>query len=420
MSGPSWLINMLGNDDLISNLGLETIDDFTKSFLTKLLQKCWESNTCFKEVEELSIEKVHQGVLSCVFRVHAKYAFDFRGSDRIVGHSIPNQWIVKLPRKDLDLDWMFRSERIFYEVFAPELMRGDLVFTVPRMLFASDKCIILEGIEDVTCYSLMSGTPLGKIDFAISALASLHAKSFKSAFFESRTELLNGSPGMGHRLHPLQKEYLFTCQWRDAVGATQLQDPSTKDFINDLCEAMETRRLRDVHEMVHKDRYACVHGDYHIANFLFPDDKSKKPTLVDWATFGFGNPMTDLAFFLVLNDTVAGDVEKWLFRYYQKLTEYNPDFRLSFSFQNVFDNFRLSLLYQWIILVTYNSMNVRLAAEQENPRLLLQHFENINRRAIIVMHGVKKFEPILERIPTVTEHERAEAKIYSLKSHLSI
>lgn len=400
---------------------VDSIDDLTEGFLTILLQKHWQTRACFKRVQHLSIERVQQAVLSQVFRLSATYDYgdDSDGND----DDIPNQWIVKLPRKDLHLEWTFRSEKIFYEVFAPLLREMELPFAIPRLLFAAEKCLILEGIEDVTCYSLVSGTPADKVDYVTFALASLHAKSFKSALFESKTKDLDGSPGIGHRLNPLQKEYLFTQQWRDTVEAIQLQETSMQSFLVKLCEAMETRRLRDIHDMVHKNRYACVHGDFHIANFLFPDDKSKKPTLVDWATFGFGNPMTDLAFFLVLNESVATNVQKWLKKYYEHLTTCNPELGLSLSFEDMLDTFRLAILYQWIILVAYNKMNRQLAADRDNPSQTeanLEHFENVNRRAVIAMCGVGSFEPILEKIPIVTQQERKEAKEYSMVTPLSI
>jgi thiamine kinase-like enzyme len=413
------------NDDASLNLSVDSIDDLTKGFLTNLLQKHWETKTSFKEVQQLSFERVPQGVLSQVYRVNAIYDYTYSDCSSADDQPIPNQWIIKLPRKDLVLDWMFRSERIFYEVVAPILREAELPFTVPRMLFAAENesCLILEGVENVTCHSLVSGTPADKIDFVTFALASLHATSFKSDLFESKTRGLNCPPGIGHRLQPLKKEYLFTQQWRDTVEAIQLQDKSVQDFIVNLCEGMETRRLRDVHAMVHKERYACVHGDFHIANWLFPDDSSRKPALVDWATFGFGNPMTDLAFFLVLNETVATNVEEWLEKYYKNLTTRNPDLILSFPFEHMLDAFRLAILYQWIILVTYNNMNKQLAIDKDNPKQTeanLKHFENVNRRAVIAMHRVGHFEPILKRIPVATDQERSRAKYYSIETPLAI
>jgi thiamine kinase-like enzyme len=63
--------------------------------------------------------------------------------------------------------------------------------------------------------------------------------------------------------------------------------------------------------VVHRHRVTCVHGDYHIANWLFPtnNDQQRKPVLIDFATTGFDNPMIDLVFFLVVstNDKVVSN-----------------------------------------------------------------------------------------------------------------
>ncbi len=407
---------MSDNED--QNLSLESIADLNEEFVANLLRRNWPIPHHFHGVKDLWVEQVNQGVLSHVYRVHLQYEYGENDDN-----TIPTQWVVKLPRKDLNLEWMFRSEKVFYENFAPIFARADLPFTVPRMLLATETCLILEGIADMTCYDLISGTPLEKIDFVTSALASLHAKSWRSHLFESQTKDLNNPPGMGQRLHPLQKEYLFTQQWRDVVKNINMEESPAKEFIVDLCEQLESRRIRDIHALVHEDRYACVHGDFHIANFLFPNDKSQKPSLVDWATFGFGNPMTDLVFFLVLNESVASTVEGWLRKYYDCLTKYNPDVLSSFSFESLLEKLRWAMICQWMILVAYDIMSRQLADDGQDPSQVetkLKHFRNVNRRAVIAMHGVGKFETIIKNIPKVTELEHKEARDFCSNTPLSI
>ena len=391
------------DEDLMGNVALESISDLTDECLTKLLRQYWPiQHTQFDCVGSSTIQVVDQGVLSQVYRVNAVYRYNSNSNENTgvhVDNTIPTQWIVKLPRRDLHLEWMFQSEKEFYETIAPFLqkIKDDMPFTVPRMLLATATCLILEGIQDMTCYNLVSGTPPEKLQLVTSCLASLHAHSWKSDDFFSHTQSLNGPPGIGQRLHPLQKEYLFQQQWRDAVASTKIEGPILQDFIGKLCTQMENRRLRDIHAMVHEDKYACVHGDFHIANFLFPQhdhEAQSKPVLIDWATFGYGNPMTDLAFFAVLNDCVATRVNDWLKTYYDCLTTTNlnnhEDIVSTLSFPCMLDKFRWAMLCQWMVLVAYDKMSRQLAEGQQDLMEVenkLKHFRNVNRRAAIVLNA---------------------------------
>jgi len=399
---------------------LESIEDLKPEILTNLLRNNWEIPVDFRGVERLSVERVEEGVLSQVYRVFVQY--DVKGAEETKSE-LPKQWIVKLPRKDMPLEWMFLSEKVFYESVAPIINQSSLPFTVPRTLCAAEKYLILEGIEDSTCYSLISGTPAEKIDYVTFALASLHARTWKSTIVESKARELSNTPGMGQRLHPLQKEYLFTKQWREAVDAVDNLEPSVHRSTIHLCELMEVRRLRDIHHMVHSERYACIHGDFHIANFLFPNDDSKTPVLVDWATFGFGNPMTDLAFFMVLNESVASNAEGWLRKYHQNLTQCSPTLVGSFPLEVMLEKFRWAILCQWTILVAYDKMSRQLAAaDRDSPQseIKLRHFANVNRRAVLAMNSLGNFETFLDTIPLATEQESAEAQKYCIETPLSI
>ena len=419
---------------------LESIKDLTAGFLEDVLRDKWNLPNNFQRVSSVSIERVDQGILSCVYRASVTYDFDNDDDDddyQQEDHSIPMEWIVKLPRDDLRLEWMFRVEKIFYETVAPMVQQAGLPFTVPRMLLATKQCLILEGIQDITCHPLTEGVPAEKMDFVTHALASLHAFSWKSRIFQAKLLALNNSPeappGMGQRLSPLQKEYLFTRQWRDAVEAIQIQDASMKEFILDLCQQMECRRLRDIHNLVHTERLACVHGDFHIANFLFPNnDKTlqssqspihDRPFLIDWAAFGYGNPMTDVAFFLVLSDIAATNVMAWLEQYHKNLVKCNPNVRDVFSFELMLQKFRWAMLYQWMILVAYDKMSRQLAQgdnddDLQKVEVKLKHFANVNRRAVLALYGVRGFE--LDKIPLATDNEQKEARDYSREKPLTI
>jgi thiamine kinase-like enzyme len=231
---------------------------------------------------------------------------------------------------------------------------------------------------------------------------------------------------MGQRLHPLKKEYLFTNQWRDTLEYIQFdEDSSVWGFSFALCQRMATLRLRDIHDKVHKERWTCVHGDYHIANWLFPRRNGQKPVLIDWATCGYGNPMVDVVFFLVVstNDQVVSNIDTWLEGYYRSLTRHNPALSSKITFMTIREWFQWALLCQWMILVAYDEMCRQIVATEPNvskKNSQRRHFENVNRRAVLAMNSIGNWDIILSRVPNVTDEERREAEDYSKHTPLAI
>jgi hypothetical protein len=397
---------------------LENIESLSPDLFLGLLRSHWKDGAV-SDIRSLSVERVDQGVLSQVFRVNLEYSYRETASG-----GPPSSWIVKLCRDDLNLGWMFRSERAFYTHYGPRLMNENLPFSIARPLSTSSQHLILECIPDAICHDLIDGCPSDKIDFLTSALASLHAQSWNSPLFASnqRHDLID-PPGMGQRLSPLQKEYLFYTQWTGVVGHLHLES-SLNDFIVVLCQRMDSLRLRDIHYKVHQERCACVHGDYHIANWLFPRN-SEKPVLIDWATFGYGNPLVDVAFFLVVstNDETVSNVEAWLEGYYHSLIHYNPTLAPKITFETILKKFKNALLCQWQILVAYDEMCRQITMAEPNPskrRLQLKHFQNVNRRASLAMQSIENWDTILACIPKVTDEERQEAEEYSKQTPLTI
>ena len=404
---------------------IKTIDDLTSERLTDVLRRNWSDvlPPHFRGVERLSWSRLDQGVLSRVHRVTVKYLLRDDELLETSEASLPTQWIVKLPREDLSLPWMFETEKVMYEIFAEALPHLNLPFTVPRLLYGTDDCLIVEGIENTVCLELMSGTPRDRMSFVTNALASLHGATWKSELFASHAQKLPHPPGIGHRLSPLLKEYLFPLQWRGAVENALVGECQNEmlEFIVDLCQQLEPRRLRDIHDIVHSHQLCCIHGDFNISNLLFPkeDGDGQKPALIDWAAGGFGNPMIDVAFFLVLNNCAADDSIPWLQQYYDKLIECNEELTNLLSFEEMLRLLRWALLYQWIILVAYDRMSRQLS--EGDPNLIetkLKHFASVNRRAIHVMYTIGGFE--IEELSILTETERKDARDFSMNASVSV
>jgi len=406
------------------SLSINAIEDLTSERLTNILRQNWtDLPTNFKGITHLNWRRLDQGILSRVYHVIVTYHMS---DDESMDHSVtslPNMWLVKLPREDLPLQEMFHTEMIMYETFKVALPNLDLPFTVPRILLGSNQCLMIEGIPDIVCYELIWGTPMDKISFVTKILASLHAATWKSEFFAVRTKNIQRPPGIGHALLPLQRQFLFQQNWRIAVETTVQNggiQREVQDFIVNICHELSFRRLQDVHEIVHSQELCCIHGDFNISNLLFPKelDDGRKPVLIDWATAGYSNPLIDVAFFLILNDCAAADSMTWLRQYHHELIQWKSNQMDEFSFNEMVHIFRWAILYQWIILVAYDGMSAQLAeGNQKLVEAKLKHFNNVKRRAMETLYSIGDFE--IDKVTLLTEKDRKEALDFSRSTPLS-
>jgi thiamine kinase-like enzyme len=436
--------NMTSKKASSEELQFETINELTPRIFTKLLQRHYHQNGNPPSVvvKSLSSHRVDQGVLSQVYRVTLDYENDNNNNNNNNNNNIPSDWIVKLRRPDLDLGWMFRCEQAFYREVAPRIRKRDsptqqLPFALCQPLLSStaddddNHYLIIENVSDSTCHNLLDGCPPDKVEILLDAMAAWHAACWKSEEI-ARIPDLSVPPGMGQRLDPLQKEGLFVTQWEDTLehtmnlkkDADEDEDSLLHQFATTLCKKMADRRLRTIHDKVHDERWTCVHGDWHIANWLFPRDDGKKPVLVDWATCGVGNPMVDLVFFLVVstNDEVVSDAQESLEIYYKSLLRYNPE-ASSVGLETMQEWFQWALLCQWMILVAYDNLCRQIVSAEPDEgkrKSQLDHFRNVNRRTLLALQAFKNWDEILADVPPSTDDERKEAEDFCRNTELQI
>jgi len=390
------------------------------------------------KINAISVTKVDQGVLSDVYRVHLDYhTNDGNDNDNDnVTNIPPSDWLAKFCRPDLDLSWMCQNETVFYKSFAPTLSKKSLPFCIPRFLSGSDHHIILQHVESITTHPLQEGCPPAKIPFLLKSLASWHAACWESdtLLLLHGDESLVFPTGMGQRLAPLQKEGLFVTSWSETIDHMRLRanndgDLQLLEFATGLCEKLERKRLRDVHEQVHSHRVTCVHGDFHIANWLFPTtcgEQRHKPVLVDFATTGYGNPLVDLVFFLVVstNDETVSDSKLVLEHYYEMLIQYDSTLESKISLQTLQEWFPWACLCQLLILVAYDGVCQSIAQAEKDPykrETQLQHFYNTNRRMLLACKSIEDdWESILSQLESITPQEQEEARIFCERTPLRI
>jgi thiamine kinase-like enzyme len=433
---------------------IRSIDSITPKLFSSLLKDNWinpkesqdgHQNGGKDEVEKelvpqilsLTTQRVKQGVLSQVFRVHLQYKDDLA----MEKDAVPSDWLLKLCRSDLNLSWMLWNETQFYRNIAPHLVQKNalssfsLPFSVPPFLSGDDQHVILQEILDAETIPLTDGCPPDKIPLLLQCLAALHAKCWNgsSNICQSAKESLVFPAGMGQRLHPLQKEGLFVKSWRETIDNMNFhaeRDAEILNFISEFCKRLETMRIRDLHYLVHQHRVTLIHGDFHVSNFLFStkdQDKGKdsKLYLIDWATAGFANPMIDLVFFLIVstNDQVVSDCHQHLMEYHRLLISLEPNLKETLSLDTLSEWFTNALICQWTILVSYDQVCRQIALSEPDIRrreIQLQHFRNVNRRAILALRNIDKWEGLSVKLKEATEEERREAHSYCENTLLTI
>ncbi|KAL3925046.1 MAG: hypothetical protein SGILL_000668 [Bacillariaceae sp.] len=427
---------------------IQTADSLTPELFAKLLNEHWHSegtNTEQKQfqVDSLSKEPVDLGVLSQVYRVHLKFKEENAGSSS----SPPAEWLVKLCRPDLNLSWMLKNEAAFYRRIAPHFFEAannsnsnstSLPFSVPLVLSGDENHVILQEVLNVETFQLMEGCPHDRIPVLLRCMAGLHAtcwKSEKQTMRDTLAGFLTSPPGMGQRLHPLQQEGLFVSSWKETVDCIQfdpVNDAETLQFITEFCEQLETLKLRAICDQVHRHNVTLVHGDFHVGNCLFPKPRSMagvahddRPVLVDWATAGFGNPMIDLAFFIVAstNDEAASNSRQYLEEYHKLLISYQPWLAETVSLKTLNIWFPFALLCQWMILVAYDNVCRQIAEnepDEQKREAQLSHFQRVNRKAVMALQSIPNWRETLSTLDVATEQDKEEAQGYCNKTSLAI
>ena len=154
-------------------------------------------------------------------------------------------------------------------------------------------------------------------------------------------------------------------------------------------------------------------------------EKQRKPILVDFATTGYGNPLIDLVFFMVVssNDNTVSDCQLFLKQYYQLLIEYDSSLSAKISLSTLCEWLPWALLCQFMILIAYDGVCRDIAAAEENEQKRasqFQHFFNANRRMILAIKSIDNWDLILSKLPVATPAEQQEARIFCQNTPLVI
>ena len=99
-----------------------------------------------------------------------------------------------------------------------------------------------------------------------------------------------------------------------------------------------------------RDRHTLVHFDYRADNLFF-DNSSGEVAVIDWQSISQGGGAADVGYLMGqnLDNAVRREHENDLLRTYHATLEANGV--TGYSFEQFFDDYRLGLVYGWVIPV---------------------------------------------------------------------
>ncbi|KAF1335373.1 Aminoglycoside phosphotransferase, partial [Globisporangium splendens] len=360
-------------------------DLLTIEFLHGILQPGMGSDALFR-VERFEWSPMEIGVISEVVSLKVFLRYE-EGSKEHATH-VEKHLVAKFLRPEFPFESMFLVESKFYAEFAnfssmSSSKSAKLPFAVPTPVFTSSVLIVLERVDAVQTFTCIQGCPSDRISMLVKKLAQLHGR-----FWDHDGEGLAVPAGIGSGLTGEAKRAQFPGLWSAYLDDIPLGN-TEKERLTTLCQRLSANPelLESVHNAVEGDPSTLIHGDYHVANILFPTAPSD-PTvwLLDWATCGKGNPMRDLAFFFIVSvaEQDRREQESASLQLYRDVVAMESPEAATLTLDEWRRHYRICVLNQFLILVVYDHLSKHLAANAKTEKLrneLDAHFRKVNLRA---------------------------------------
>lgn len=355
----------------------------TAAFLTQALRPLLPG----RSVASFEWAPMEVGVISEVVSISVALRVDSTSdSDSDQGGSTEIRRLVgKFLRPEFPFERMFAVEAAFYRRFLPAAAKFP--FETPAAAFLSPTLILLERVERVETFACVAGCPAGRVQQLVHKLAQMHAR-----FWDTDCSALATSAGIGSELSGAAKRAQFPDCWASFLADVPLSGQD-RARVAALCRRLsaDPERLERVHELVADGPLTLIHGDFHVANTLFPaggDADADQVWLLDWATCGRGNPMRDLAFFFIVSvssrDRRAHEAAALETYHHTMVTEG----RAQLSLDDWRRLYRVCVLNQFLILVVYDNLSKHLASSAKTDKLraeLHAHFTEVNVRACLAV-----------------------------------
>ncbi|DBA03319.1 TPA: hypothetical protein N0F65_011678 [Lagenidium giganteum] len=356
--------------------------ELTTEFLTHVLRSHQQAYSPAEktvlEVKEFTWKPLDVGVISEVVGIQALVAVGSATEDK--------QYVAKFLRPEFPFEKMFVVESNFYTHFCGQTA-SLMPFQLPTCVYTSKSLIILERVGAIKTIKCVDGCPEEKIEDIVAKMAQMHAR-----FRDSQLSSLASPAGIGAELSGEAKREQFPSAWQPFLDDVVLES-SDKVRLAAICERLSAKpqTLEGLHEKVATGPKAFIHGDFHVANMLFPTQQSEKNDsssfwLLDWATCGEGNAMRDLAFFFIVSvhSTHRRKLEAACLKIYSDTAAKEGWNNYSLAQWQQF--YRMCVWNQLAILIVYDSLTKHLVANAKSDKLkteLDHHFREVNYRACL-------------------------------------
>ncbi|TYZ58126.1 hypothetical protein PybrP1_011680 [[Pythium] brassicae (nom. inval.)] len=307
------------------------------------------------------------------------------------------QLVAKFLRPEFPFESMFLVESKFYASFGGA-GATSVPFELPVPVFTSNVLIVLERVPSVETHTCLQGCPASRIAALVAKLAQFHARLWRHD-----CDGLSEPAGIGSNLSGEAKKEQFPGLWTAYLDDIPLER-GDRSRLAALCEHLSANAdlLQRTHELVDSGPQTLIHGDYHVANILFPSSSrngggsavaaDERVWLLDWATCGKGNPMRDLAFFFIVSVTERDrreheqrSLELYCSTVRSELAAGTPA-AADLSLADWTRWYKVCVLNQFLILVVYDHLSKHLAANAKTEKLRAEldaHFRAVNLRACL-------------------------------------
>jgi hypothetical protein len=109
--------------------------------------------------------------------------------------------------------------------------------------------------------------------------------------------------------------------------------------------------------------------------------------------------------------------------YHRLLLSLEPNLEEKLPLDTLTEWFKYALVCQWTILVAYDQVCRQIAInepDKQQREIQLQHFRNVNRRAILALRSIDNWDKLWATMKESTEEERREARNYCENTLLTI
>lgn len=376
-------------------------DLLTNAFLQRILaaarttQDAGATTDAVADVPELQVtgfewKPLEVGVISEVVAVTAFVRASAQGSATVEKHLV-----AKFLRPEFPFESMFQVESTFYSRFSND--SSVLPFDIPTPIFTSNVLTVLERVPRVKTFTCLDGCPADRISVLVTKLAQMHVR-----LWSYDCDGLAVPAGIGSNLSGAAKREKFPDLWRTYLDDIPLEE-SDRARLAALCEFLSAHPelLEATHDMVERGPQTLIHGDYHVANILFPaaaattGAEDDRIWLLDWATCGKGNAMRDLAFFFIVSvthtDRRVHEAQSLALYHDTVQTERvrsSAPVAPALALADWTRAYQICVLNQFLILAVYDHLSKSLAANAKTPKLRTEldaHFRAVNLRACLAV-----------------------------------